>query len=256
MIGPVPRPYRFPIGLPPYLKCMQCSQTCKHDLAVNTIITCTRIVNVVPIQQCGSSVTETTKYGIMYIKNVQTITLPKENSLHKRSAASAQRSYQLKCGQLPYRCRKNHIWKAWWRNDLESKSRSSELHLFERPYMPRAQQKTRVFIHRSQSFDRHWVERVLRWQITVFGRLARSSDFGCSACLTGGGVNIRRSSGTNCCHVPHNWLASFPRDQSNPVRAFSVCMTKRTTGTPAKENALATTSLKAWCLDALPGACL
>ena len=37
---------------------------------------------------------------------------------------------------------------------------------------------------------------------------------------------IRRSSGTNCCHVPHNWLVSFPRDQSHLVRALSVCTTK------------------------------
>jgi len=44
-------------------------------------------------------------------------------------------------------------------------------------------------------------------------------------------------------HVPYNWLASFPRDQSHPVRALSICTAKTsyislTTGTPAEENAL------------------
>ena len=53
-----------------------------------------------------------------------------------------------------------------------------------------AEQKTRVFVQWVQSFNRYWVERVLRWQIAVFGRLARCSDFGCCAGLAGGGVNI------------------------------------------------------------------
>jgi len=97
-------------------------------------------------------------------------------------------------------------------------------------------------------------------QTDKFGRFAACCKFGCSTRLASGRIQVWDGTGTDDRHVPDSWLARrhgmsimssgrFPSVRLRPAGCLD-------TGMPAAENALATTSLRAWCRAVLPGACL